>query len=328
MRFLVILILIITIRSYGQIAPCEDGKCDNMAVRAILDSNGLTDVRVDNVVERDTSGRVIYLDIDRKKLTRLPPEIGLLSRLLRLSLYYNQLTSLPPEIGQLSALNVLLVEYNELVNVPPEVGLLSQLKILGFCNNALTGLPPEIGRLSNLYALQLYYNRITSLPPEIGQLANLKKLVINNNQLDNLPPEIINLKLMVGLDINHNYLCTLPDSIETWVSTFSDSGNWREKQKQSDTIPCDSTGIQKPPIKSLQKEITIRHQPSRNSIEIVFMPSSTEKDVFIYTLKGRLVKKLRTDKNRLKLNTQGYTCGVFFIRVIFDGKRFVRKVLL
>jgi hypothetical protein len=41
MKVLSIATLALTLNSFGQIEPCKDWTCDSLAVRAILDSNGL-----------------------------------------------------------------------------------------------------------------------------------------------------------------------------------------------------------------------------------------------------------------------------------------------
>jgi leucine-rich repeat protein SHOC2 len=50
---------------------------------------------------------VTSLDLSKKGLTQLPPEIGQLTNLIWLKLWDNQLTQLPPEIGQLTNLTEL-----------------------------------------------------------------------------------------------------------------------------------------------------------------------------------------------------------------------------
>ena len=64
------------------------------------------------------------LNLDNKKLTTLPPEIGQLHQLRKLYLSGNKLTTLPPEIGQLHQLETLYVTHNQLTTLPPEIGQL------------------------------------------------------------------------------------------------------------------------------------------------------------------------------------------------------------
>ena len=62
------------------------------------------------------------LDLSRKGLTTLPPEIGNLISLTYLDLRNNQLTALPPEIGELANLTDLYLSNNLLAALPPGIG--------------------------------------------------------------------------------------------------------------------------------------------------------------------------------------------------------------
>jgi Leucine-rich repeat (LRR) protein len=88
---------------------------DSLAVRAILDRNGLynTTVRSVSSVIND-NGQITYLSIYHKQITFLPPEIGQLTSLEGLYFNNNQLTSIPPEIGKLKSLNRLEIADNKL----------------------------------------------------------------------------------------------------------------------------------------------------------------------------------------------------------------------
>jgi GTPase SAR1 family protein len=133
----------------------------------------------------------VVLDLSKKGLRRIPPEIGKLTNLTRLSLNGNRLTSIPPEIGQLKNLRLLFLGNNQLSMLPPEIGELTNLHVLALVNNQLSTLPPEIGELTNLNVLALVKNQLTALPPEIGQLKNLEILVVHANPLVFPPPEIV-----------------------------------------------------------------------------------------------------------------------------------------
>jgi internalin A len=133
------------------------------------------------------------LDLQRLRLTELPPEIGQLTNLESLNLYANRLTSVPPEIGQLTNLQELNLTWNQLTDLPPQIGQLTSLQRLSLAANLLTSVPPEIGQLTNLQSLNLDINRLTRLPSEIAKLTNLQYLYLNENQLRYLPPEMGNL---------------------------------------------------------------------------------------------------------------------------------------
>ncbi|MGX9726408.1 MAG: COR domain-containing protein [Candidatus Electronema sp. VV] len=124
--------------------------------------------RVLKRIEEAKASGVTSLNLSRKGLTALPPELFQLTNLIKLDLSYNQLTALPPEIGQLTSLALLLISRNQ-----------------------FTTLPPEIGQLTNLITLDLWNNNITKLPPEICQLTKLTKLYLEDNPLTSPPPEIV-----------------------------------------------------------------------------------------------------------------------------------------
>jgi internalin A len=156
---------------------------------------------------------VTSLDLSRKGLTQLPPEIGQLTNLTNLALNINQLTQLPPEICQLTNLTNLALNINPLTQLPPEICQLTNLTRLELWNNQLNKLPPEIGQLTNLTALWLNDNQLTQLPPEIGQLTNLTELGLGSNKLNKLPPEIGQLTNLTELGLGSNKLTQLPPEI-------------------------------------------------------------------------------------------------------------------
>ncbi|WP_052435934.1 leucine-rich repeat domain-containing protein [Neochlamydia sp. EPS4] len=156
---------------------------------------------------------ITMLDLSKKGLTYLPPEIGQLSDLQTLSLNQNQLTSLPTEIGQLSQLQKLYLSQNQLTSLPTEIGQLSKLQYLLLDQNQLTALPTEIGQLSQLEWLESSQNQLTALPAEIGQLSQLQLLYLNQNQLASLPTETGQLSQLKGLFLNQNQLASLPAEI-------------------------------------------------------------------------------------------------------------------
>ncbi|MEO0760118.1 MAG: COR domain-containing protein, partial [Cyanobacteria bacterium J06648_16] len=153
------------------------------------------------------------LDLSYLSLATLPPEIGQLQNLTRLSLNHNQLTTLAPEIGQLQNLTRLSLDHNQLTTLPPEIGQLQNLTVLSPDHNQLAALPPEIGWLQNLTQLYLEHNLLTALPPEIGQLQNLIVLYLDRNYLTILPPEIGKLQKLTQLSLDQNQLTTLPSEV-------------------------------------------------------------------------------------------------------------------
>jgi Leucine-rich repeat (LRR) protein len=207
---------------------------DSLAVRAILDSNGLAQVHVDSVFLRAANGRIDtlglrglqltllpqeigqltalkWLDVGVNNIDRLPPVIDRLQELEELYCSYNLLTGLPHEIGTLKSLKVLFVNNNQLDSLPPEVNGLVELQTLSLASNRLTVLPSQAAAWKNLEVLNLSVNRLTDLPPETGELSALKKLTLNNNQISSLPPEFGQLLSLQELSLVFNELQEFPD---------------------------------------------------------------------------------------------------------------------
>ncbi len=95
------------------------------AVRAILDSNGLYDVDVNDVVTRNYRGHVDTLDLRGRGISTVPAEIGALYYLKVLLLSNNKIQTLPPQIGSAGS------------------SFWGQFTLIDLSNNLLVSLPDE-----------------------------------------------------------------------------------------------------------------------------------------------------------------------------------------
>ncbi|WP_299466218.1 leucine-rich repeat domain-containing protein [uncultured Microscilla sp.] len=177
------------------------------------------------------------LDLSKRGLSKLSPEIGQLLRMEELLLYGNHLEGLPAELWKLpnlqrvqlegnlitdlsipklseSTLQELYLNGNKLTNIPAEIGLLDNLIELDFANNQLISLPSEIGKLTKVHTLYLSNNNITHLPPEIGKMTNLRVLLLAENQLKALPADIGQLQNLEVLHLMENQVTHLPLEIQ------------------------------------------------------------------------------------------------------------------
>ena len=93
-----------------------------------------------------------------------------------------ELTALPPEIGQLQNLRKLSIDYSE-IELPAEIGHLKNLEEIHLLHTRLPALPAETGNLQNLKVLSLPGNELKSVPVEIQQLKNLELLVLSHSLL-------------------------------------------------------------------------------------------------------------------------------------------------
>lgn len=206
---------------------------DSVAVRDILDANGLGSVTVGEVSDT-CGGRITTLNLNDRGISTLPATLGDLSALRSLSLRLDSLTNLPAALGGLADLVALDLHGNELVTLPASLCDLSSLVYLNVQDNVLTALPDSIGRLDSLCVLaadgnqlatlpesfggleQLQYvllqgNRISALPASIGDLSTLEHLALQGNSLAELPASFGNLTALTYLDLHGNALEGLPD---------------------------------------------------------------------------------------------------------------------
>ena len=158
----------------------------------------LTEEKLLQIIDYAARKGDIVLDLSKKGLRRIPPEIGKLTNLTRLSLNGNKLTSLPSEIGQLKKLRLLFLGNNQLKELPPEIGQLTNLSVLALVKNQLTALPPEIGLLKKLEILVFHGNPIVFPPPEIVRQGTLAVLAHLREHLQASRDQWVSKLLVVG----------------------------------------------------------------------------------------------------------------------------------
>ncbi|CAL9175155.1 leucine-rich repeat receptor-like serine/threonine-protein kinase BAM1 [Musa acuminata AAA Group] len=156
-----------------------------------------------------SSSAVVALDLSGRNLSGpLPPAVGRLRSLLRLSVAANFLSGpIPPELALLPALRHLNLS-NNLLNgsFPAALARLADLRLLDLYNNNLTGpLPREVAAMTLLRHLHLGGNFFSgSIPPEYGHWQFLEYLAISGNELSGpIPREIGNLSALRELYIGY-----------------------------------------------------------------------------------------------------------------------------
>ncbi|MEO6096762.1 MAG: leucine-rich repeat domain-containing protein [Fibrobacteria bacterium] len=185
---------------------------DTLAVRILLDQNGLTETPVTQVITTE-SQRVTQLRLGGLNLIKLPSEIGVLTALKYLVLSGNLLDSLPAELWDLSALVELDLGGNRLSGLDAGVGRLSNLLLLGLRGNGLKALPAGLYSLPQLEALLLAGNDLDSLPEAIAELPFLRYLDLSGNQLKTVPFTVAAMERLDSLDLSGNLMESLPDLI-------------------------------------------------------------------------------------------------------------------
>jgi hypothetical protein len=123
------------------------GHADQLAVRAILDANNLTNRLVD-AASVSLNDRTTELYLQEAGVTHLTADIGQLSELTLLHCYGDRalghplLTQVAPEIGSCAKLTELLLFQNSLTNLPPAITNLTKLTTFSIGDNLLCGSYP------------------------------------------------------------------------------------------------------------------------------------------------------------------------------------------
>ncbi|KAJ2018787.1 cysteinyl-tRNA synthetase, partial [Coemansia sp. S85] len=140
------------------------------AVSVSLRSNKLTQCHLTNPAHT-----LVFLDLSRNQLTELPPDTFVhLPMLEHLVLDSNHIVSIPPSVGNLSNLVRLSCANNILSLIPIELTRLEKLTTLDLHNNNLKLLPPEIWLMPKLAVLSLSSNLLEQFPHP-SMLENLRR---------------------------------------------------------------------------------------------------------------------------------------------------------
>ncbi|KAF8654226.1 hypothetical protein AX16_003750 [Volvariella volvacea WC 439] len=126
----------------------------------------LTDIGALAAEELATIGReapedesiVRRIAFTNNKLTTLPTEFALLSRLRYLNLSRNRFAIFPDVLTLLPALDTLDISYNRIKRLPSQPGKLVQLQVLCLTRNKLTRLPTYLPQFENLKDLRVDQN--------------------------------------------------------------------------------------------------------------------------------------------------------------------------
>jgi hypothetical protein len=202
---------------------------DSSIVRAILDSNGLQSISMNNsIVTTDTSWpyRVIELSIndlrhDQNRFQTLTSRIGELSELRKLTVSKTFIAIVPKEIGNLIHLKELSFKENYINSIAPQIGKLDSLEVLNLSlNKGLKFLPQEIGNLSFLQSLNVNTTILEELPSTVGNLHALKTIDISYCQLKTLPAELANCVNLQHVNAEYNVIDSIPLSITSLGASF------------------------------------------------------------------------------------------------------------
>ncbi|GAB4312275.1 MAG: hypothetical protein Kow0069_12980 [Promethearchaeota archaeon] len=186
---------------------------------------------------------VVAVSLNNAGLDHLPPEIGDLSKLRKLTCRWNRFSEVCPELGKLGRLEELDLAENSLTEVPNVFGDLRQLLVLDLSHNAIRRVTTGLSRLTSLTTLDLSYNQIEEVefplrprvepslrrlfldnnqlrqwPSGIGRYAYLRVLFLNCNSLTTVSPEVGELHQLEFLNLQNNHITSFPRNLGGLVS--------------------------------------------------------------------------------------------------------------
>jgi Leucine-rich repeat (LRR) protein len=115
------------------------------------------------------------LKIDNNKISSLPAEIRVLTKLHTLGCHGNQLSTVPSEIKHLVSLTELNLSHNNLTSLPNELSQLPKLKKLFLDHNKLSSFIPNWANSRVIY-LSLDNNQFRDVT-SLSNLSTAKKII-------------------------------------------------------------------------------------------------------------------------------------------------------
>lgn len=139
-----------------------------------------------------------------------------------LQLNKRELVYLPPEIEKFKELKVLDLKENRFQIFPTEVLHLPNLKRINLEGNQIEALPGEVENLTHLVFLDLSSNRIKDLPEGFKGLPELRMLFLSDNLFEEFPPILVDLlPQMKGIMLSRNPIKHIPDEVFSKIKSFS-----------------------------------------------------------------------------------------------------------
>ncbi len=324
----------------------QSWKDDSLAVRQILDTNGLENVKVDEVViQKDSAGRAKWVVIAKlQSFDFLPASIKKLDHLTTLNISNTNLTKIPPEIGDLKSITVLGLYYNKITSLPSEIGNLEEIRTMSVDHNELTALPPEIGSLKKLYFFQFQHNKISSIPDEICDMDSLETIWADNNLISYIPEDIGYMPAFHYIDLDYNNLKHVPNSLipyglDNVDMCYNDSLVFTEEQKAAWGVKDYEDYFNKVCEAEVKEEV-VQKQPENSPIHInphailLRVNHSSHITCSVYNLCGRRIETLvngtlSAGTYSVSWNRANYGPGIYFVRYsAINGHSSVKKVIV
>jgi len=309
----------------------QNWKEDSLVVRHLLDTNGLQNVNVDDVVTmKDSTGRAKRITIAKfSSFNLLLPTIKKLDHLITINISNTNLATIPPEIGDLKYITVLDLYQNKLTSLPAEIGNLEEIRTMNIQQNELSYIPAEIGKLKKMYFFQFQKNKITSIPDEICNIDSLETIWANNNLISYIPENIGFIPAFHYIDLEYNKLKHVPNSLIPYglddvEMCYNDSLIFTEEQKAAWGVNDYDDYFNRICEADIEEEISKgQSKSSRISIKpysiLLFIENNNHVSCSVYNICGRKIETLINSAlpkgtHTIPWNRNYYSSGIYFVR--------------
>lgn len=138
-------------------------------------------------------------------------------QVIKLELRKKRLKNIPPEVFQFPNLQYLDLSKNSIAEIPADIAKLKNLQYLSIARNHLVEFPVEIGELSNLYYLNANNNDLVAITPGVGKLEKLRNFDLWSNNIERFPDELQGMKALKILDLR---VIMIPDAEQTRIQSL------------------------------------------------------------------------------------------------------------
>ena len=138
-------------------------------------------------------------------------------QVVKLELRKKRLKNIPPEVFQFHNLQYLDLSKNSIAEIPADIAKLKNLQYFSIARNHLVELPPQIGELSNLYYLNANNNDLVAITASIGKLQQLRNFDLWSNNIERFPDELQGMKSLKILDLR---VIMIPDAEQTRIQSL------------------------------------------------------------------------------------------------------------
>ena len=165
------------------------------------------------IFSSDVAPKCRNVDASNNKIASLPPSIGTLVNLQRLTLTSNALVTLPDTLARCVNLRTLVLDRNAISHVPDSVlAALTKLQTLSLAHNKLTTMP-SVSSLVKLEKLSVAGNALASLPHGVSKCASLEELDASDNPIRAIDPSLGALTRLRVLNVDGTLVNGVPPEV-------------------------------------------------------------------------------------------------------------------